>query len=90
MEYYSATKEKEIKSFCNDMDGPSEVSQKGKYPMISLIRGLLSNDTDELNYRTETDLQALKTNLWPPKGEKGMVINEEAGINRCTLLCKNR
>ena len=47
-------------------------------------------DTDELIYKTETDIQTLKTNLRLPVGEKGTVKNEEAGINRCTLLYKNR
>ena len=43
----------------------SEVSQteKDKYHMISLICGILQkNDTNELFYKTEIDLQILKTN----------------------------
>ena len=37
----------------------SEVSQteKDKYHMISLICGSKKNDTNELSYKTETDLQ---------------------------------
>ena len=48
----------------------SEVSQteKGKYHMISLICGILKNDTNELIYETEIDSQTQKTNLWLPKG----------------------
>ena len=29
----------------------------------------LKNDTNELIYKTETDSQTQKTNLWLPKGE---------------------
>ena len=29
------------------------------------------NDTNELIYKTETDLQILKTNVWLPKGKRG-------------------
>ena len=36
----------------------------------------LKNNTNELIYKTETDLQAEKTNLWLPKG-KGV----SGGIN---------
>ena len=54
----------------------SEVSQaeKDKYHMISLICGILKNDTNELVYKTETDSQTSKTNLWLPEG-KGEGIN---------------
>ena len=31
----------------------------------------LKNDTKELVYKTEADLQILKTNLWLPKGKCG-------------------
>ena len=31
----------------------------------------LKNNTNELIYRTETDSQTLKTNLWLPKGKDG-------------------
>ena len=43
------------------------------------------NDTNELIYKTETDSQTYKTNLWLPKG-KGEGVNYEFGINRYTLL----
>ena len=36
--------------------------------MISVICGILKMDTNELIYKTETDSQVLKTNLWLPKG----------------------
>ena len=45
-------------------------TEKDKYHIISLICGIQKNDTNELNYKLETDSQTLKTNLWLPK-EKG-------------------
>ena len=81
MEYYSAIKKNEITPFVAtwvdlEIIIQSEVSQaeKDKYHMISLICGILKNDTNELIYKTET--QTLKTNLWFPKGKGG-----EGGIN---------
>ena len=51
----------------------NEVSQteKDKYRMISLICGILKKKTNELIYKTETDSQTQKTNLWLPKGKGG-------------------
>ena len=45
----------------------SEVSQKekDKYDITSTWN--LTNDTNELIYKTERDSQTLKTNLWLPK-----------------------
>ena len=40
--------------------------EKDKY-MISLICGILKSDTNELIYKTETDSQTLRPNLWFPK-----------------------
>ena len=78
MEYYSAIKKNEIIPFAaTGMDLEiiilSEVSQteKDKYHMISLICGIQKNDTNELIYKTETDSQTSKTNLWLPKGKGG-------------------
>ena len=47
----------------------SEVSQTeiDKYHMMSLICGILKNDTNELIYKTDSQTQ--KTNLWLPKGK---------------------
>ena len=39
--------------------------------MIPLIYGIYKDDNNELIYKTETDLQNLKTNLWLPKGKGG-------------------
>ena len=38
---------------------------------ISYMWNLKKNDTSELIYKTETDSQILKTNLWLPKGKGG-------------------
>ena len=47
----------------------------------------LKSDTNELIYKTETDSQAQKTNLWLPKGKGGGGgINQEFGNNIYTLL----
>ena len=72
VEYYSAIKKNEIMPCAATwMDLEiiilSEVSQteRDKYHMISLIcESNLKNDTNELIYKTETDLQIPKTNLW--------------------------
>ena len=49
----------------------SEVHQTetGKYHMISLIGGILKNDTSELIYKMQTASQTEKTNLWLSKGK---------------------
>jgi len=39
----------------------------------------------QIIYKTETDSQISKTNLWLPKVAGG-VINEQFGISRCKLL----
>ena len=64
MGYYSAVKKNEIMSFAAtwvdlEIIILSEVSQteKDKYHMISLICGILKNDTDELICKTEIDSQ---------------------------------
>ena len=35
------------------------------------VESNFKNDTNELIYKTETDSQILKTNLWLPKGKRG-------------------
>ena len=47
----------------------SEESQteKDRYDMLNLKKK--KNDTNKLIYKTETDLQTLKRNLWLPKVE---------------------
>ena len=58
----------------------SEVSHTDtdKYHTISLICRIKEKDTNELIYKTETDSQTSKTNLWLPK-QKGK--GWEGGIN---------
>ena len=62
MEYYSAIKRNEIMSFAAtwmdlEMVILSEVSQtEDKYCMILLICGIFKNGTNELIYKTETEL----------------------------------
>ena len=50
----------------------SEVSQteKDKYH-ISLTCRIYKNDINEFIYKTDTDSQTSKTNLWLPKGKGG-------------------
>ena len=64
-------------------------SDKDKHHTASLIGGILKKDTNELIYKTETNSQISKTNLWLPK-ETGWgmweEIDQEFGISMCTLL----
>ena len=39
--------------------------------MKSLICGIFKNDTNELIYKTETDSQTERINLWLPGGRMG-------------------
>ena len=78
MEYYSAIKKNETMPFAATwMDLEiiilSEVSQRQISYDITYMWNL-KYDTNELIYKTETDSQTEKTNLWFPKG-KGEGIN---------------
>ena len=42
--------------------------EQNKYLIISLILDSNKKDTKELIYKTETNTQILKSNLWLPKG----------------------
>ena len=44
---------------------------KDKYHMISLLCGILKNDTNEFICKTERDSQILKSNLRLPKAKHG-------------------
>ena len=73
--FYSAIKKDEIPLFAAAWKNLeviilSEVNQtkKDKYHMISLICGILKNNTAELTYETEMDSQIQKTTIWLPKG----------------------
>ena len=39
--------------------------------MISLLCGILKNDTNEFIRKTEIDSQISKSNLWSPKAKRG-------------------
>ena len=78
MEYYSAIKKNETMPFAATwMDLEiiilSEVSQRQISYDITYMWNL-KYDKNELIYKTETDSQTEKTNLWFPKG-KGEGIN---------------
>ena len=47
--------------------------EKDKYHVIFVlyVESRKKNDTNKLIYKTETDSQTLKTNLWLPKGKHG-------------------
>ena len=47
---------------------PSEVSQRNVPNNVTCMQNL-KYDTNELIYKTETDSQTWKTNLWLPKGK---------------------
>ena len=49
-------------------------SENDKYHMTSLICAIsFQNDTNEFMYKTDTDAEIMKTNLWFSKGEGGGV-----------------
>ena len=49
----------------NKLDRERQIS----YDITHMWNLILKNDTNELIYKTETELQVLKTNLWLPKGK---------------------
>ena len=73
MECYSAIRKNDIMLFAVTwMDLEiiilSEVRQRQiSYDITHMWNLILKNDTNELIYKTETDLQISKTNLWLPK-----------------------
>ena len=79
MEYYSAIKKNEIiPSAATWMDLELiilyEIRER-QIPYDITYMWNLKYDTNELIYKTETDSQTKKTNLWSPKGEGGGGIN---------------
>ena len=78
-EYYSAIKKNKVipsAAPCMDLQiiTLNEVSQteEDKHHMISLICGSqLRHKRNEFIYKTETDSQISKSNLWLPKGKCG-------------------
>ena len=78
MEYYSAIKKNETMPFAATwMDLEIIILSEVSHRQISYDITYMWNlkyDTNELIYKTETDSQTEKTNLWFPKG-KGEGIN---------------
>ena len=66
--------------------------EKDKYhSYVDVIRDVESNlkmfkDTSELIYKTEIDLQVLKTDLWLPKGKHGRGRWDKLGAKRNTHM----
>ena len=72
----SHTKEQN-NAICSNMDATrdyhtewSKSESKRQIPYITYMWNL-KNDTNALIYKTETDSQTKKTNLWLPKGKVG-------------------
>ena len=91
MEYYSAIKRNKIGPFAEmwiDLEIVilSEVSQeeKNRYQIISLMCGILENDTD--NLFAKRNRQMWRTNLWISRGVLGR-MGWEIGIDIYILLC---
>ena len=78
-------------AICSNMDGHRDYhikrSKSEKYHIIPLICRISKNDISELIYRTETESQTQKTNLWLPKGTVGMG-GQEFRINIHTTIYK--
>ena len=63
----------------SNMDGPRDYHTKWSKSdgerqisyVITSMWNLVKNDTNELIYKTETDSQISKSNLWTPKGKHG-------------------
>ena len=76
MEDYSAIKKEWNSTICRNMDGPRDDPtkwnklEKDKYHDTIYMWNLTKkNDTKELIYKTETNPQISKSNLWLPKGK---------------------
>jgi len=75
-EYYSVIKKEWHDVNCSNIDGPRDYHSKWskdryKYHIMSLICGILKNDTNEFIHKTEIDSQTQKTNLQSPKSNGG-------------------
>ena len=75
MEYYSAIKKNEIMPFAAKWMGLEIIilNKVGQRQMSYYIIYMwnLKNDKNKLIYKTETDSQTSKTDLWLPKGKGG-------------------
>ena len=93
MDYYSAIKRNEIRSFVEtwmDLESviQSEVSQKekSKYRIIKHICGIQKNGIGYLSCKAETETQTQRTNVWIPRGKRSGGRNWQTGIDTYTLL----
>ena len=100
MEYYSAIKSNEIRSFVEtwmDIETviQSEVSQKekNKYHILMHVCGIQKNGTDELVCKAEIETQMQRTNVWTPSGsfaetwmDLETVIQSEVEKNKYRIL----
>ena len=53
------------------MEYYSAIKKNEIMPLAVTWMDLKKNNTNELNYKTETDSQTQETNLWLPKGGRG-------------------
>ena len=63
---------------------------KDKHRKVSLVCRILKKYTNELIYKTETDSQPSKTNLWLPKWTGGRRDRLGVWDGHCTLLYMER
>ena len=74
MEYYCHKKEWNI-AICNNMGRPRMYHTEWSKSKTNIIWYDLyvesKNNTNEIIYKTQTDSQTWKTNLWIPKGKQG-------------------
>ena len=71
MEYFQPLKKEGNNAICSNMDGPrdchtewSKSDKEGEIYNIPYKQNLKRNDTNELVYKTETDLQTQRANSW--------------------------
>ena len=73
-------KKEQNNAICSNMDGPrdyhiewskSDRERQVSYDITHMWNLTLRNDINELIYKTETDSQISKTNLWLSKGKHG-------------------
>ena len=89
MEYYSATKKERNNVICINTDDLeiiilSEV-RKRQIPYDITYTWNLKYGTNEPIYKTQTDSQTQRTDLWLPRGG-GRGMDWEFGVGRCKLL----
>ena len=61
-----------------------KLARKRKTNDITYMQNL-KYGTDEPIYKTETDSQTQRTDLWLPRGRRKEWIDREFGVSRCKL-----